>query len=130
MNMERKKLYLLIAAIIAIRAIAAGICHDVTDADIQSKEFNLGLAESANEKSMSISGFQYDYGQKSYGSYQSDRLNYKQNQRSYENRHEKIERQETMRDVLPIIIIIIGIAISYFVYKRYSKIEPIDIINP
>lgn len=128
--MERKKLYLLIAAIIAVSAIAAGICHDVIDADIQSKEFNLGLAESANEKSMSISDFQYDYGQKGYGSYQSDRLNYEQNQRSYENRHDKIERQETIRDVLPIIIIIIGIAISYLVYKRYSKIEPKDTINP
>lgn len=122
--MEKKKLYLIIAAILAVSAIFAGICHDLIDADIQNKELNLGIAERANESSMSISGFQYDYGQKGYGSYQSDRLNYETNQRSYEKRHDKIERQETIRDVLPIIIIVIGIAVSYYFYKRYSKIEP------
>ena len=128
--MEKKKLYLIIAAIFAVSAIFAGICHDLIDADIQNKELNLGVAERANESSMSISGFQYDYGQKGYGSYQSDRLNYEKNQRSYEKRHDKIERQETMRDVLPIIIIVIGIAISYYFYKRYSKIEPKATENP
>ena len=128
--MEKKKLYLIIAAILAVSAIFAGICHDLIDADIQNKEINLGVAERANESSMSISGFQYDYGQKGYGSYQSDRLNYEKNQRSYEKRHDKIERQETMRDVLPIIIIVIGIAISYYFYKRYSKTEPKATENP
>ena len=62
--MEKRKLYLIIAAILAVSAIIAGICHDIIDADIQSKKFNLGLAERANESSMSISGFQYDYPKK------------------------------------------------------------------
>lgn len=118
--MEKRKLYLIIAAILAVSAIIAGICHDIIDADIQSKKFNLGLAERANESSMSISGFQYDYGQKGYGSFQNDQNNYEKNLHSYEKRHNKIDTQETMRDVLPIIIILIGCGISYYVYKKNS----------
>ena len=118
--MENKKLYLIIVAILALSAIAAGICHDMIDADIQSKEFNLGLAESANESSMSISGFQYDYGQKGYGSFQTDQNNYEKKLHSYERRHDRLDTQKTMRDVFPIIIILIGCGISYYVYKKNS----------
>lgn len=118
---EQKKSITLIVIVLFITVLASKAVYDIIDHEIFIRELNLHLAEDANRTKLSLSSYLYDCGRKGYGAYQDDRYDYEEHLHIYEKRKEKIESLKTIRNLSSASICIIGIGISFIIYKRNAR---------
>ena len=116
--MNKKKSIILIVIVLFVTVLASKAVYDIIDHKIFIKELNLHLAEDANRTKMSLSGYLYDCGRKGYGAYQDDRYDYEEHLRIYEKRKEEIDSLKTIRNLSSVSICILGLGISFILYKR------------